>query len=123
MWTGLVTTQHIKSWLRGNVTGLFPLRWVLTCNVTAYRNVASDSHGTELRAELPTRASRRNSILRALHRGVPSLLREPSDVFAASSGFVRLYTFRFKGKEKRADGGDVSRCTSTPAQAVTVPSL
>jgi hypothetical protein len=35
-------------------------------------------------------------------RGVPSLLREPSDVFAASSGFVHLYTLHFKEKEKSA---------------------
>jgi len=31
----------------------------------------------ELRVELSARALRRNSILRALHIGVPSLLREP----------------------------------------------
>jgi hypothetical protein len=31
----------------------------------------------ELRSELPSRASLRNSILRALHHGVPSLLWEP----------------------------------------------
>ena len=74
------------------------LRWVHTCNVTAYRNVVTlqVTDSTELRAELSSRASRRNSILRALHTGVPSLYGSPSDVFAASSGFVHLYTLRFK---------------------------
>jgi len=52
----------------------------------------------------------------------PVCYRSPSDVFATSS-FVHLYTLRFKEKEKRADGGDVSRCTSKPAQAITVSSL
>jgi hypothetical protein len=47
----------------------------------------------------------------------------PSAVSAASSGFVHLYTLGFKEKEKRGDGGDVLRCTSTLAQAVTVTSL
>ena len=42
------------------------------------------------------------SNLRALHHGVSSLLREPERYFAASSGFVLLYTVRFKEKEKRA---------------------
>jgi hypothetical protein len=54
----------------------------------------------ELRAERSSRASRRNSILRALQIGVP--YGSPSDVFAASSGFVHLYTLRFEEKEKRA---------------------
>ena len=56
-------------------------------------------------------------------QGFPVYYGSPSDVFAASSGFVHLYTLGFKGKEKRTDGGDVSRCTSRPAQAVTVSSL
>ena len=61
------------------------LRWVHTCNVTAYRNAvtASDWHGTELRAELSSRASRRHSILRALHHGVPSLLRGPERILCS----------------------------------------
>jgi hypothetical protein len=50
---------------------------LLQCyDVTIRGNIASDWHDTELRAELSSRASRRNSILRALHIGVPSLLRE-----------------------------------------------
>ena len=54
--------------------------------------------------------------------GLPVCYGGPSDVFAARRGFVQLYTLRFKEKEKRADGGDVSRCTSRPAQAVSVTS-
>ena len=46
----------------------------------------------ELWAELSSRASRCNSILRALDHGVPSLLREPEWCFAASSCFIHLYT-------------------------------
>jgi len=38
---------------------------------------------------------------RYTHRG-PSLLRESSDVFAASTGFVHLYTLHFKQKRKSA---------------------
>jgi len=34
--------------------------------------------------------------------GFPVCHGNPSDVFAASSGFVHLYTLRFKEKEKRA---------------------
>ena len=49
-----------------------------------------------------TIASRRNRILRALHIGVRSLSGSPSDVFAASSGFVHLYTLRFREREKIA---------------------
>jgi hypothetical protein len=33
--------------------------------------------------------------------GFPVCYGSPNDVFAASSGFVHLYTLRFKGKEKR----------------------
>jgi len=55
--------------------------------------------------------------------GFPVCYGSPSDVSATSSGFVHSYTLRFKEKEKRADGGDESRCTSTPAQDVIVSSL
>jgi hypothetical protein len=34
--------------------------------------------------------------------GFPVCYGSPSDVFAASSGFVHLYILRFKAKEKRA---------------------
>ena len=34
--------------------------------------------------------------------GFPVCYGSPNDVFAASSGFVHLYTLRFKEKEKRA---------------------
>jgi len=34
--------------------------------------------------------------------GLPVCYWSPSDVFAVSSGFVRLYTLRFKEKVKRA---------------------
>jgi hypothetical protein len=63
--------------IHGRVAFVFwVLRWVRTCNITVFRNVASDWHETELRSELSSRASWRSS-LRALHHGVPILLREP----------------------------------------------
>ena len=34
--------------------------------------------------------------------GFPGCFGSPSDVFAANSGFVHLYTLRFKEKEERA---------------------
>jgi len=55
--------------------------------------------------------------------GFPICYGSLSDVFAASSGFVHLYILCFKEREKKADGVDVSPCTSRPAQAVTVSSL
>jgi hypothetical protein len=54
--------------------------------------------------------------------GLPVCYGGPSDVFAARRGFVQLYTLRFKEKEKRVDGGDMSRCTYRPAQAMRVTS-
>jgi len=36
---------------------------------------------------------------------------------------IHVGKIRVKGKEERADGGDVLRCTCRPAQAVTVSSL
>ena len=92
------------------------LRWVHTCNVTAYHNAISlqvtDTiwsyklnfhpvpHGVTVFCKRYT-------------MGFPVCYGSPSDVFAASSGYVHLCTLRFKGKEKRADGGDVSHCTTT----------
>ena len=53
------------------------LRLVHTCNVIAYRNAVTLQETDPIRrAEVSSRASRRNSILRASHIGVPSLLRE-----------------------------------------------
>jgi len=55
-------------------------RWVHTCNVTAYRNAVSLQVTDTIRSyalnfhPVPHGV---NSILRALHHGVPSLLREP----------------------------------------------
>jgi hypothetical protein len=88
-------------------------RLVHTGNVTAApisRNFASDWHDTELRSELSSRASCRNSTLRA--------------VTPWGSQFVTGARSIMNVKKVRgADSGDVSRCTSRPAQAVTVSSL
>jgi hypothetical protein len=60
--------------------------------------------------------------------GFPVCYGSPSDVVAANSGFVHLYIYIYiyytlTKKKKRTDGGDVSGCTSRPAQAVNVSSL
>jgi hypothetical protein len=101
------------------------LRWVHTCNVTAYRNAVTLQVTDTIRSyELnfhPVPRGLKVSYERYT-LGFPVCYGSQSDVFAASSGFVHLYILRFKEKEKRADGGDVSRCTSTPAQALTISS-
>jgi len=77
----------------------FLLRWVHTCNVTAYRdtvtlqvtdtirsyelNFLPVPHGVTVSCELYT-------------TGFPVSYLSPWDVFAASNGFVHLYTLRFK---------------------------
>jgi hypothetical protein len=56
------------------------LRWEHTCKITVYHNIVNitiDWHELELQSEISTCASWHNSILWALHRGVPSLLQEP----------------------------------------------
>jgi hypothetical protein len=85
---------------------ILALGWVHTCNVYAFRNTATLQvthtirsydlnfhpvpHGVTVSCKRYTRL-------------FPGCYGSPSDVvFAASSGFVHLYTLRFKGKEKRA---------------------
>jgi len=107
-------------------TYMSQLRRLHTRNVTAYRNavtlqVTDTTRSCELNFHpVPygvTVSCKRYTV------GFPVWYGSPSDVFAASSGFVHLYILHFKEKEKRACGGDVSRCTSRSAQAVTVSSL
>ena len=80
-----------------------------TCNVTACLNALSLQVTDTIRSyelnfhPVPhgvTVSCKRYAV------GFPSY-GSPSDIFAASSGFVRLYTLHFKEKEKIADGGDV----------------
>ena len=114
-----MTSTYINVWW-------WPLRWVHTCNITVYCNAVTLQvpdmirsyelkfnpmpHGVTISCECYT-------------LGFPVCYGCPSDVFAASSGFVHLYILCFKEKEKRAGCSYMSRCTSTPAQAVTVSSL
>jgi len=81
------------------------LRWVHTCNVTAYRNTVTLQLTHTIRSyelnfyPVPhgvTVSCQRNKL------GFTVCYGSPSDVFAASNGFVRLYTLRFKEREKRA---------------------
>ena len=71
-----------------------------TCNVTAYRNAVT------LQVTHTIRSSERNfhpvphRVTVSCERytaGFPSLLREPSDVFAVSSGFVFFYIYIYSG--------------------------
>jgi hypothetical protein len=81
------------------------LRWVHTCNVTSYRNaVTLQVPDTKWSYDLnfhPVPHGVTASCERYIRR-FPVCYGSLSDVFAASSGFVDLYTLRFKEKEKRA---------------------
>ena len=102
------------------------LRWVHTCNVAAYRNAVTLQVTDTIRIYELNFHPVHHGVTVFCERytvGFPVCYGSPSDAFAASTGFVYLYILPFKEKEKRADGGDVSRCTSTPAQAVTVSPL
>ena len=102
------------------LTSPYALRWVHTCNVTAYSNAVTLQVTDTIRSYelnfLPLPHDVRVSCERYTF-GLPVCYGSPSDVFVAISGFVHLYTLRF------ADGGDVSRCPSRPAQAVTISSV
>ena len=85
-------------------------RWVHTCNVTAYRNAVTLQVTDTIWSYVLNFHPVPHGVI--LSTGFPVCYGNPSDVFAVSSGFVRLYTLHFKEKEERAEGGDVSRCTS-----------
>jgi hypothetical protein len=73
-----------QRWANGFNSGFKGLRWVRTCNVTAYHNaVTLQVTNTKGSYDLNFQpiASWRNSILRALHYGVLSLLREPQTLW------------------------------------------
>jgi hypothetical protein len=103
-----------------------PLRWVHTCNVTAYRNVVTLQVTDTIRSYELNLHPVPYGVTVSCERytlGFPVCYGSPSDVFAASSGFVHLYMLRFTEKREKGCGGDVSRCTSTSAPAVTVSYL
>jgi hypothetical protein len=75
------------------------LRWVHTCNVTACRNavtlqVTDTIRSYELNFHPVPRGVTVSYVRYTL--GFPVCYGSPSDVFAASSGFVHLYTLRFQ---------------------------
>ena len=99
------------------------LRWVNTCNVTAYHNTVS------LRVTDTIRSYELNFhpvphgvtvFCKRYTMGFPVCYRSPSDVFAASSGYVHLCTLCFKetmnvgpchhgmARPRVADGGTAS---------------
>jgi hypothetical protein len=83
-----------------------PLRWVHTCNVTAHRNAVTLQVTDTIRSY--------DLNFHPVPHGVTVSCERYSMGFPVCSG---------SQKARGADGGDVSRCTSRPAQAVTVSSL
>ena len=81
------------------------LRLVHTCNVTAYRKAITLQVTYTVRSyELNFHPVPRGVTVSCERYtlGFPVCYGSPSDVFAASSGFLHLYTLRFKEKEKRS---------------------
>ena len=87
-----------------STTELSVLRWVHTCNVTAYRNAVTLQVTYTIRSyELnfhPVPHGVRVSCKRYT-LGFPVCYGSPRDVFATSSGFVHLYVLHFKEKDWR----------------------
>ena len=81
------------------------LRWVQTCNVTAYRNTVTFQVTDMIRNYKLNFHPVPHGVTISCERctvGFPVCYGSPSDVFAASSGFVRLYILGLKEKEKSA---------------------
>jgi hypothetical protein len=77
----------------------YALRWVQTCNVTAYRNAVTLQVPDTIRSYVLKFHPVPHGVTVTCVRytlGFPVCYRSPSDVFAASSGFVHLYTLSFK---------------------------
>ena len=80
------------------------LGWIQTCNVTVYCDAVTLQVTDTIRSyELNFHPVPHSVTVSCWHYtvGFPVCYGSPSDVFAASSGFVHLYTLRFKEKEKR----------------------
>ena len=96
--------------LRPNPT----LRSAHTCNVTAYRSAVTLPVTDTIRSYELNFHPVPHGVTVSCERytlGFPVCYGSPSDVFATSSGFVYLYTLRFKEREIRADDGDKGNCT------------
>ena len=81
------------------------LRWVHTCNVTAYRNAVRLQVTDTIRSYEMNFHPVPNGVTVSCERytaGFSVCYGSPGDVFATSSGFIHLYRLRFKEKEKRA---------------------
>jgi hypothetical protein len=80
------------------------LRWVHTCNVTAYRNAVTLQLTDTIRNYGLNFHPVPHGVTVSCERytlGFPVCYGSPSDVFAASSGFIHLYALSYKEKEKR----------------------
>jgi len=81
------------------------LRWVHTCNVTACRNAVTLHVTHTIRSYEQKFVPVPHGVTVSCERytaGFPVCYGSPSDVFAASSGFVHLHTLRSEEKEERA---------------------
>ena len=75
------------------------LRWVHTCNVTAYHNAVTLQVTDAIRSYELNFHPVPHGVTVSYERytlGLPVCYGSPSDVFAASSGLVHVYTLRFK---------------------------
>ena len=85
------------------MSNLSILRWVHTCNVTACRNAVTLQVTHTIRSYKLNFYPVPHGVTVSCERytlGFPVCYGSPSDVFAANSGFVHLYTLRFKEKRK-----------------------
>jgi hypothetical protein len=88
------------------------LRWVHTCNVTAYRNAVRlqvSWHEAELYLNFHPVLHGVTSSCEGHNKRFPVCYGSPSDVYAASSGFVRLYSYTLDIKEKEKGATVVAR--------------
>jgi len=96
--------QSTKSVWRIPDTVWTVLRWVHTCNVTAYRNAVTLQVTDTIRSYKLNFHPVPYGVTVSYERytlGFPVCYGRTSDVFATSSGFVHLYILSFKEKEKR----------------------
>jgi hypothetical protein len=112
--SGLLVTHHqeVTVYICDNWYVLYVSRWVHTCNVTTYRNAVTLQVTDTIRSY--------DLNFHPVPLGVTvsaSLTPWGSQFVTGARGIMDIK------KTRGADGGDVSRCTSRPAQPVTVSSL
>jgi hypothetical protein len=87
----------------------YALRWVHTCNVTAYRNAVTLQVNDTIQSY--------DLNFHPVPHGVTVSCERYTMGFQCVTGVRSIMNVK---KARGAEGGDVSRCTSRPAQAITV---